>query len=103
MIKNLSQVTDADLGQWVAGSTTYTPMQFNVAVIDLAISLGFEIETEAWEEDRPLFIEGGEDVSFDMIEDLGYVFEEAVAWMNSQLPDYFYFDIEDGLCLFHDA
>lgn len=102
-MNRLSEVTDADLGQWVAGATTYTPMQFNVAVVDLAISLGFEIEMTAWEEDKPLFINGGEDVSFDMIEDLGYVFEEAVAWMNSQLPDYFYFDIDDGLVLFHDA
>lgn len=102
-MKSLSKVTDANVGQWVAGATMYTPMQFNVAVIDLAREHGFEIEEAAWEEDRPKFLNGGEDVSFDMIEDLGYVFEEAVAWMNSQLPDYFYFDIDDGLVLLHDA
>lgn len=101
-MKNLNEVTDEDLGQWVAGATTYTPMQFNVAVVDLARSLGFDMEDAAWEEDKPKFLNGGDDVSFDMIEDLGYLFEEAVAWMNSQLPDYFYFDLDDGLVLFHD-
>lgn len=96
-IMNLNSVTEADLGVWVEGAAVHNPIEFNVAIVDLARAHGFELDEAAWSEDKPVFLNG--DVSYDMLEDLGYVCDEALAWLNEQLPDYFYFDFEDGLVL----
>lgn len=94
------EVTEADLGVWIEGATLRNPIEFNVAIVDLAISHGFDLEKEAWEEDKPQFLNGTP--TYDMIEDLGYVCDEALAYLNSQLPDYFFFDFDDGLCLMRE-
>jgi hypothetical protein len=101
MNTKLSDVTEADLGQWVAGATTYNPVEFNIAIVELAIRNGFELDGEAWEADKPKFLAG--DATYDMIEDLGYISDEALACLNGQLPDWYYFDFDDGLVLYHDV
>lgn len=97
----LSEVTEADLGQWIAGATTYNPVEFNVHIVDLAVSHGFELDYDTWASDKPKFLAG--EAEYDMIEDLGYVSDQAIAWMNQQLPDWFYFDFLEGLHLCKDS
>ena len=99
-MKTLAEVTKADLGQWVAGAAVWNPIEFNIAVVNKARECGFELDEEAWSNDVPTFLNG--EATFDMVEDLGWVFEEALSWMNAQLPDWFYFDLDDGLVLFYD-
>ena len=102
MRTNLSEATDADLGQWVAGSDTYSPVEFNIQVVNLARRFGFELEEHEWLASLPILRGEKGEIPFDLIEDLGYTSDEALAWMNAQLPDWMYFDFIDGLVLCKD-
>ena len=101
-MKSLSEVTDADLGQWIAGASVYNPIEFNVRIVELARTYGFELNDTAWEESLPILNGDLGEVPFDLLEDLGYTSDEALAYLNSQLPDWYYFDFLDGLCLLKD-
>lgn len=94
----LNEVTDAHLGVWIEGSALRNPYEFNIAIVELALAHGFEINKEAWEADKPYFLSG--DVSYDMVEDLGFLVDTVLDFLNSSIPSEFYFDFEDGLCLF---
>lgn len=96
----LKEVTDAHLGVWLEGSSVRTPIEFSIAIVDLAVSHGFEINNEVWEKDKPIML--GDNPEYDMLEDLGFVTDAALDFLNSQLPRDFYFDFEDGLCLFKE-
>lgn len=96
----LSEVTDEHLGCWIEGASVRTPIEFSVAIIDLAVSHGMKLNTEAWEADRPYFERG--EATFDMIDDLSFLTDVALDYLNGNLPVEFYFDFADGLCLFRD-
>jgi hypothetical protein len=96
----LRDVTDANLGVWIEGSSVRSPIEFSIAIVDLAVSHGFEINTETWERDKPTML--GEDPEFDLIEDLGFVTDAALDFLNGSVPRDYYFDFEDGLCLFKE-
>ena len=96
----LKDVTEENCGVWIEGSSVRTPIEFSIAIVELAVSHGFEIETDAWEADKPLML--GEDPAYDLIEDLGFVTDAALDFLNGSLPRDFYFDFEDGLCLFKE-
>lgn len=98
--RRMLNVSERDLGCWIAGASENNPFEFNVKIVDLAISLGFELDTEAWEKDRPEFLNG--EPTFDMVEDLGFASEAAVDYLQSLLPEGFYFEFEDGLYLFFE-
>lgn len=100
MSENKMDVTDLDLGVWVAGSTLYNPVEFSVRIVDLAIEYGLEIEP-AWEQDKPTFLSG--DAPFEMIEDLGYVTDVALEYLNDMLPEGYFFEFDDGLVLMKDT
>jgi hypothetical protein len=96
----LKEVTVENVGVWIAGSSVNNPIEFSVAIVDLAIGHGLEIDTEVWNADRNIFVDGEPDL--EMIEDLGFVTDVALAFLNDQVAEGFYFDFEDGLCLFTD-
>ena len=97
---SLRTVTESDCGLWIAGSSVNNPVEFSVAIVNLAISHGFELEKDAWDSDVPVFLSGEAD--YDMIEDLGYVTDAALEFMGDILPKGFYFDFQDGLVLSTD-
>lgn len=94
------QVDDTMVGCWIEGASVNTPIEFSIAIVDLARKHGFEIHEEQWEEDRPIFTTG--EPTFEMVEDLGWASDAALEYLNSNLPDGYFFDFNDGLCLFKD-
>lgn len=97
----ITDVTDEHCGTWIEGSSVNSPVEFSVAIVDLAIANGFEIETEAWEADRPYFASG--EATFEMVEDLGAVTDFALDYLNQNVTEGFYFDFADGLVLFAET
>ncbi len=91
-------VTDENLGVWVA--KTEDPIAFNVAIVDLAREHHFDMNHEVWENDRPMFENGH--ATFDMVDDLGFITQLALVYLNSVLPAGYYLDIDNGLCLFKE-
>lgn len=96
----LKDVTVENVGCWIAGSSVNNPIEFSVAIVDLAIGQGLEVVTETWEADRSVFLEGEPD--FEMVEDLGYLTDVALDYLNENVAEGFYFDFDDGLCLFQE-
>jgi hypothetical protein len=94
------QVDDSRVGVWIAGSSVNSPIHFSIAIVDLAVEHGFEINEEQWKEDQPLFTTG--EPTFDMIEDLGTLTDIALDYLNDNVTDGYYFDFNDGLCLFKE-
>lgn len=97
----VKEVTKENVGVWIDGSSVNSPVEFSVAIVDLAIANGLEISTEAWEADRPVFAAG--DATYEMIEDLGEITDVALAYLNHRVAEGFYFDFENGLSLFEDT
>jgi hypothetical protein len=97
---NLSEITQNDLGCWIAGSTVNTAAEFSVAIVELARKCGMELEVKIWEEDVPKFLDGTADI--DALEDLGGITDAAMDFMTSQLPEDYYFAFDDGLYLYKD-
>lgn len=91
-------VTDEHLGVWIEGKPVLNPFEFSVAIVELARQHHFEVETEAWEADKPTFLNGTP--TFEMTRDLGFIAERALDYLNSILPPDYYFDIDGGLQLF---
>ena len=75
------------LGQWLPASDN--PVHLGVAVVDLAIEHGYDIIIEEWEEDKPIFL-GGEPTP-QMLEDLMFVSDFALQFLEEQLPEGFVF------------
>jgi len=99
-LRTILPVTDANLGVWIQGSSVHNPFEFNIALVELARSRHFEIDAEQWERDKPVFLEG--EPTFEMVEDLGFIAESALDYLNSILPDGYYLDFDDGLVLFSE-
>lgn len=96
----LEEITDAQLGVWIEGSSARNPIEFSIAIVELAMFYGLEIDVDAWHKDRPKFLSG--DFDFGMMEDLGFVTDASLDYLNEKLPDNYFFDFDDGLCLFKD-
>lgn len=101
LVKN---VTDADLGCWIEGASVRNPVEFSVAIVELARHNGLEMDDEAWDADIPIFLRQVDEpeLTYDMLEDLGFVTDAALDFLNENLPDGYYFDFEDGLYLFRE-
>lgn len=85
------------LGQWVP--PTENPVALGVAVVDLAISHGFDIEVKIWEEDKSIFLEG--EPTQEMLEDLIIISDFSLQYLEEQLPEGYVFvaSNEEGLVL----
>lgn len=91
------KVDDTKLGVWIPGASVNNPVEFSVAIVDLAVKNGLEIDTAQWEADRPLW--NTEEASFEMVEDLGYITDFALDYLNSNVTEGYYFDFGNGLIL----
>lgn len=91
-------VTDEHLGVWVP--KTDNAFEFNLAIVDLAREHHFEMNHEVWEADKPMFLNGH--ATFDMVQDLGFITDMAVLYLNGILPENYFFDIDEGLQLFRN-
>lgn len=94
------EVDDSRIGVWIDGASVNNPIEFSIAIVDLAIKHGFEIDEKQWEEDRPVFTSG--EPSFELIEDLGTITDIALDYLNDSVSEGYFFDFNDGLCLFKE-
>ena len=64
-------------------------IDFTLAVIDLAIDSGFEIDQEQYNKDREWMNseEDDEDIYLDILDALDWTYEDALEYLNSGLPD----------------
>ena len=94
-------VTLIDTGIWIEGSHSNST-DFTIAVVDLAIYHGFEINNDLWESDRAIFVAGAADQ--EMIEDLDSIYYDAIDYLNDNLPDGYWFQVhEQCLYLTHES
>jgi hypothetical protein len=91
-------VSEKNLGVWVPQKEN--TFEFNIEIVELAREHHFEFNESAWDNDKPMFLAGH--ATFDMVEDLGFLTDSALDYLNSILPVGYYLDFEDGLVLFRD-
>ena len=90
-------VSDSDCGVWV-DYTKLTPIQFDVAVVEVAIRYGYEVLLDVWNADKPKFLGGIADE--EMLDELYILADFSIQYLNEQLPKNYFFDISKlGLVL----
>lgn len=81
------EVTDADLGVLIEydEDAPNPDIWFQISVIEFAMTHGYDIKKEIWEEDKPKFFAG--EATDEMLEDLFIVFDYCVQWIDQQVSD----------------
>ena len=76
-------------------------IDFTLAVIDLAVDAGFEIDREQYGSDVEAYKNDGldEDTLYEVLEALDWTYEDALDFLNSGLPEGLYYTVDDQ-CLF---
>jgi hypothetical protein len=97
--RTILSVTDANLGVWISNADK-NPFEFNILLVEFARMHHFQVNEEVWNADVPIFLTGSP--TFEMVTDLGFISQSAVDYLNSMLPDGYYFDFDGGLCLFSE-
>jgi len=72
-------------------------MDFSIAVIDLAVDAGFEIDRERYNADVEAYKNEGldEDTLYEVLDALDWTYEDALEYLNSGLPEGLYYTVED--------
>ena len=72
-------------------------IDFTLAVIDLAVDAGFEIDQEQYQKDRHWMNseEDDEDIYLDILNALDWTYEDALEYLNNGLPDNLRYTVED--------
>jgi len=87
-------VSEKDLGVWVSAESRSLTEQ-NLDIIKLAIVAGWrQYSVEAYKEMRDLYLNGEPDMTAH--EELSWVLDEAVMYLDSQVPDGYYFTFSEG-------
>ena len=76
---------------WVADGVLKetSELRLDVAIVNLAVEHGFDIELEVWRKDEPVFLEGEPDSG--MLQDLRYVTMVAGQYLSDKLPQGYQF------------
>lgn len=91
----LSEVDTRDLGCVIDGSH-WNSQDFEVAILRFATSYGYDVDMKKIEDDYYNINDlEGHDYE-DFLQSLWEESELAVDWMNDQLPENYYFYIDDG-------
>lgn len=72
-------------------------IDFTLAVIDLAVDAGFEIDRERYGADKEAYKNDGldEDMFYEVMEALDWTYEDALDYLNNGLPNGLYYTVED--------
>ena len=104
MEKKISDLGKEDLGVLIPYSEKEDiPEKLYVQIVDLARKNGDDILEEAWEADKPVFLEGR--ATEEMMMDLEVVADFATQFLEELLPEglEFDFDIERGMLLVEES
>lgn len=91
IITPLDYVDDTKLGCWIDCSHQHF-VQLNIDIINLAISCGMPIDMADWEE--ALSHENDWDPTD--VSELSWIADDAIDWMNSNIDERYYFEIDDN-------
>jgi len=92
---NLLDVDESKLGVWVEGATLRNPTEQNLVIIYLAIKSGWEeLTLDNWTEMYGTFIDS--EPSYDELEQLSWILDDSVEWLNNQISNGYYFTFRDG-------
>ena len=71
-------------------------IDFTLAVIDLAIDAGFEIDRERYGADKEAYKNDGldEDMLYEVLDALDWTYEDALEYLNNGLPDGLYYTVD---------
>lgn len=86
-------LTDDDLGYWLSADN---PAAFAVRLVDFARSHHFEVDDEAWERDRT-FLETATELDSETLQAFVEVAESAFAYLNSIVPEPYFFEYVDDV------
>ena len=72
-------------------------IDFTLAVIDLAVDAGFEIDREQYGADVEAYKNDGldEDTLYEVLDALDWTYEDALDFLNSGLPDNLYYTVDE--------
>ena len=72
-------------------------IDFGIAVIDLAVDAGFEIDHERYGADKEAYKNDGldEDMFYEVLDALDWTYEDALDFLNSKLPNGLYYTVDD--------
>jgi hypothetical protein len=72
-------------------------MDFALAVIDLAVDSGFEIDREQYGADVEAYKNDGldEDMLYEVLDALDWTYEDALDFLNNGLPNGLYYTVDD--------
>lgn len=88
---DLLKPEEKDLGVWIEG---FNPTRQNLYIIKFAIEHGWrDYSLEAWEEMCEQYIDGEPTMSD--YEELSWILDDAVDWLNNQLSNGYYFTFKD--------
>lgn len=75
----------------------WSSRDFTIAVIDLAIDAGFEMDMETYRADLEWLAseEDDEDRLIDILEALDWTYDDALDYLNDHAPDNCYYMVED--------
>ena len=72
-------------------------IDFTLAVIDLAVDAGFEIDHERYGADKEAYKNDGldEDTFYEVLDALDWTYEDALEYLNSGLPEGLCYTVDD--------
>ena len=72
-------------------------IDFGIAVIDLAVDAGFEIDHERYGADKEAYKNDGldEDMFYEVLDALDWTYEDALDFLNNGLPNGLYYTVDD--------
>lgn len=73
-----------DIGVFVSGATVHNPTEQTFAILDFAVSQGYEIDTDALEHAKLDYKDNETELDYSWYEDLDWALEDALGYLNTQ-------------------
>jgi hypothetical protein len=92
MSEEITEIFSTELVEsWLADGVVKetSELRLDVAIVNLAIEHGFDVELEVWKEDEPTFLDGHP--TQEMLQDLRYVAMVAGQYLSDRLPQGYQF------------
>lgn len=97
-MSKLTEVDGSDLGIVIDGSH-WSSTDFDIAVIDFAIGFGYQLDMQEWADAKQDWQDKNDLTDWEFSDLTQGVWEEcelAIQWMNDQVPENYYFFVDDG-------
>ena len=76
-----------DVGVFVSGATVHNPTEQTFAILDFAVSQGYEMDTDALEHAKLDYKHNYDELDYSWFEDLDWALEDALGYLNTKCVD----------------